>query len=113
MGNSQDSAKNHEYATVDTAPAAAGYWTNPINIHSRSPHNNKVMFSVKAPGGTAGAMTITLQSRDRADASWTDYDTWTAVDRQIIDDSSLETMWRAGVKEGGHTSGTLTFGFNW
>ena len=105
--NSQSSAGRYEYATVDTDPAAAGYWTNEINPRGKS--QNQVYFSLRG----SGSMTVTLQFICTGDASWTDYDTYTAVTRLKIEGAAAGVRWRAGVKDTDYTSGSLTFGFDW
>lgn len=110
--NSRDSAERREYATVDTDPDASGYYTNAVNIQriQRTRRDvSQVCFSVR---GT-GSMTVTLQFICSGDASWTDYDTYTAVIRLKIEGAAAGVRWRAGVKDTDYTSGSLTFGFDW
>ena len=58
-------------------------------------------------------MTVTLQFICPGDASWSDYDTYTAVTREKVEGAAAGVRWRAGVKDADWTSGTLTFGFDW
>lgn len=107
MANSQSSGEYKEYATVDTAPAAAGYWTNEIVLREKKVQH--VFFSIR---GT-GVMTITLQFKCEGDSDWTDYDTYTAVTREKLVGNAARVQWRMGVKNGDRTSGSMTFGFDW
>ena len=106
--NSQDSANRHQYATVDTDAAAAGYWTNVVHPNRKG---GVVFFSVRDVSSMS--MTVTLQFKCPTDAAWTDYDTYTAVARVKISDNAAGVFWRAGVKDADYTSGTSTFGFDW
>ena len=105
--NSTNSGGRYEYATVDTDAAAAGYWTEEVNPKRKS--QSQVYFSVR---GT-GTITITLQFICPGDATWTDYDTYTAVTRVKVEGAAAGVRWRAGVKDADYTSGSLTFGFDW
>ena len=105
--NSQSSGNRYEYATVDTDPAAAGYWTETVNLRRVS--SQQIYFSVR---GT-GSMTVTLQFICPGDAAWSDYDTYTTVTRLKVQGAAAGVRWRAGVKDADYTSGELTFGFDW
>ena len=105
--NSQSSAGRYEYATVDTDPAAAGYWTNVVNPRGKS--QNQIYFSVRG----SGSMTITLQFICTGDATWTDYGSYTTVTRVKVVGGAAGVRWRAGVKDADYSSGELTFGFDW
>jgi len=109
--NSVTSHDLHEYATVDTDPAAAGFWTNEVSIRVAKSNRraDEVYFSIR---GT-GLMTVTLQFKCFGDATWTDYNTYTTVTRLVIEGGAAGELWRAGVKDADYTSGNMTFGFDW
>lgn len=111
MANTQTNAPTYQQATIDTAPGAAGYWCVPVS--GRSKRLNKMYFSIRETGdSSAFTATVTLQFKSPGDTEWQDYDTYTAEQRQIIEDSS-STQWRIGVKSGNYTSGELTVGIDW
>jgi len=114
MANSRTSADYREQATVDTAPASGGYFTNAINPKQLNKGTtNKgarvIYFSVR---GT-GQMTVTLQFRPIGETTWTDFATFKRPVQQILEDERSGTRWRIGVKQGARVSGSLTVGFNW
>lgn len=119
MANDRIQADNWEYAIIDAAPAAGGYFTNPVSLRKDRMDKVKIFFSVRETDPDASAasvMTVTLQFKCSADAGWQDYNTadaYVAGDRKVIDDGGAGVYWRAGVKEGGYTSGSLTVGFDW
>lgn len=101
-----------EYATVDTAPGASGYYTNSVN--PRQLHKNtgasEIYFSIK---GT-GSMSVTLQFKLASDAAWNDYADYDANGVYKIPALRIPLTWRAGVKNNSnYTSGSKTFGFDW
>jgi hypothetical protein len=114
MANSRSTGSYKEYATVNTAPGASGYFTNSIN--PRQIEDKKggrdVFFSVR-DSGTAANMVITIQFKHETDSDWTDYGNTAAVQRQVLEDKGAGIFWRAGVKDGDYTDGSLTFGFDW
>ena len=67
--NSTNSGSRHEYATVDTDPVAAGYWTTVIFPFDKKIEPNSMYFSAR---GT-GVMMITVQFKAPGDTDWTDY----------------------------------------
>jgi len=108
--NSQATHNNYEYATVDTAPGASGYGTNEVKVRKKSSRQNQqVWFSIR---GT-GVMTVTLQFKCTGDSDYTDYEDYTGTERKVVDGGASGVVWRAIVKDGGHTSGSKTFGFDW
>ena len=107
--NSQDTRSTRKYATVDTDAGAAGYWTDELSIKNDTPNGDKVYFTV----ANIGSMTLTLQHKLTDAAAWTDYATYTAVTRVVIEDVAAHTIWRAGIKDADSTSGSATFGFDW
>ena len=100
MANRRLKGNTYRGAIIDTAPGAAGYFTEAVN--ARAHQVGKMYLSVC--GIFAG--TVTLQFRTTALSSWTIYDTYTDVTRDIIEDYS-DTQWRIGVSSGGFTSGAV------
>jgi hypothetical protein len=95
MANAQASSDRYETATIDTAPAAAGYWTKPVSMSAK---RTRALWFDFTNTGTA---TVTLQFKATGDTGFTDYDTddvYVAGSRYIIDDSASGTQWRAGVQ---------------
>jgi hypothetical protein len=121
MANITISGVNKEYVQVDTAPEGSGYFTNEINIRNLMKRGvGKMFFSIRetTQDPSAGSvMTIVLQFKCEGDTYWTDYSNDSTAfkigDRKIIDDQAVNIRWRAGVKSGGFTSGSLVFGFDW
>ena len=115
MANSRTSGEYKEYATVDTAPGSAGYWTNSVSLRQRQ--ITKLFFSLRDGGASAGDWdgTVTLQFKCSGDSDWTDYDTYTSTDipRKLIEGNAGHVIWRIGVKETEYTSGSLVLGFDW
>ena len=118
MANTQSSGSYYSYATVDTAPGAAGWWTKkvcPRQIDEKK-GGRDVYFSIRDLG-TAFDAVITIQFKctdgSTADTDWTDYDSTSAVQRQILDDRGAGVFWRAGIKQNDYVSGTVKFGFDW
>ena len=111
MANSNSVGDYKEYVTVDTAPGADGFWTNPIGLRDR--HISYMFFSIR---GT-GVVTVTLQFKCEGDADWTDFynggNAFNKGERNIIEGNAGNVLWRAGVKQGGLTSGSVIFGFDW
>ena len=106
MANRRTRDTTYRGASIDTAPGAAGYWTEAVKAHSH--HVGKLYMSIR--GTFVG--TVTLQFRPKGDTSWTAYDTYTEVTRQIIEDYT-ETEWRVGVASGDYTSGTIRIGIDY
>jgi hypothetical protein len=108
--NSRNSQSNFEVATVDTAPGTEGYWTRSTNASTAGTNGrDNITFFIS---GT-GSMTVTIQFNSPGSNVWTDYDTYTSTTRVRIEDGSKSVLWRAGVKNGEYSSGSLTFGFDW
>lgn len=107
MANDRSSSEYYEYGTVDTAPEADGYFTNAISLKNKKVA--QVYFSLR---GT-GTITVTLQFKCPGDAAWSDYDTYTEAGRKLIEGGAGGVQWRAGVKQGDMTDGSMTFGFDW
>ena len=118
MANSRSSGEYKEYAVVDTAPGAGGYFTNVVS--PRKDKISKLYFSIRefSEDPSAGSvMTVNLQFQCAGDGAWTDYGNggtaFVIGDRVLIEDVGPAVTWRAGVKQGGFTSGSLAFGFDW
>jgi hypothetical protein len=125
MANSQSSGNNYEYATVDTLPGSAGYFTKAIDVKQIRKLGAKLFFSIReaaaelseAPSAES-TVTVALQFKCPGDADWTNYDsldgsTFAIGNRVEIDDGASGVLWRAGVRSDEYTSGSVTFGFDW
>ena len=115
MANLRSTGPGKEYATVDTAPGADGYWTNPVSMRAKGV-GNQLFFSIRDGGGSAAwAATLTLQFKCDGDDDWTPYNTYTNTDipRQLIEGQGKGVLWRLGVKSTHLTAGVVTFGFDW
>lgn len=122
MANSRKSGEYYEYAVVDTAPGAAGYWTNIVQPRKLS--INKLFFSIRmtdkedsSAASENASATVTLQFKCVGDADWTDYyndgNDFEIGQREVIDAYAGGVSWRAGVYDKDYTSGSITFGFDW
>lgn len=119
MANSKKSGVFREYATVDTAPEPAGYWTNVVKPKDQG--IKKLYFSIREAAGsdsTASIMTVKLQFKCPDDTGWQDYldngSDWAIGTRIILEEFAAGVHWRAGVPDfSAYTSGSLTFGFDW
>ena len=111
MANAKLNGPRYKYASIDTAPAAGGYWTDSVSMSS---NNTLQLFFSRNGGGNA---TILLQYRlPHAGSAWVDYVSDVTLDdgvRCIIDDHGAGVKWRAGVDVGGYSSGTVIIGFDW
>lgn len=109
MANAQSTDDYYSYATVDTAPAAAGYWTEAVNIRQLK-NIHDIFFSIRG----SGQMNVTLQFKCPGDSTWTDYNAYnTSNIRKRIAGGAAGVQWRAGVKSGDRISGECIFGFDW
>lgn len=93
---------------VDTAPGAAGYFSDPV---SGSDHKvGKLYISF----GNIGSNTVTLQFKPASENSWRTYKEFTSSDdpRQIIEDYS-NCQYRVGIANGDYSSPiTLSIDFH-
>lgn len=109
MANSKANGKNdgvkYRNVIVDTAPAAGGYWSDPVD--AKTNRIGVMHFCIR--GTWAG--TVTLQFKRPEDTTWVDYEEYTENTREIIEDTS-DTEWRIGVANLGYTSGTITAGID-
>ena len=99
MANRRIKGNTYRGALIDTAPGTAGYYSEAVN--AREHFVGKMHLSIC---GIFSA-TVTLQFRRPELNTWTVYDTYTDVAREIIEDYS-DTEWRVGVASGGYASGT-------
>ena len=129
MANSRDSGVYKEYATVDTQPSGTnlGYWTNEVCLRDKQNAGvvkEKMYFSIRESEADSSAasdtssMTVTLQFKCDEDAGWQDYvdfagNALAVGNRLEISDFGAGVRYRAGVKDGDFTSGSITFGFDW
>ena len=128
MANSRSSGEFKEYATINTAPsgAALGYWTNevvPRDLKKRL-KIEAFYFSIReyesdsSQASDTSSMTVSLQFMCVGDLGWQDYKSLDGAslavgNRLEITDFGAGARWRAGVKDGDYTSGSITVGFDW
>jgi len=127
MANSRSSGANYEYATVDTLPGAAGYFTNEVDVRLKSKNDkvHRIFFSIReeeadlsAAPSTGSTITVNLQFKCPGDSGWTNYvpldgSSFVIGNRVAIEDIGAGVLWRAGVASDGYTDGSVTFGFDW
>ena len=110
MANSVSSKDRYTYVTIDTAPGAAGYWCESVSMAAKNA--TPLFFSRR---GT-GEGTVTIQYKCQGDSDWqdltTDIDLVNGV-RCVIDDEARGVAWRAGIKSGNYSSGTIVLGLDW
>lgn len=82
MANAKSSSEFYEYATVDTAPDADGYFTNEVRPRylRLKKKVDKIFFSIRemdtdlsAAASDASSVTVLLQFKCPGDAGWTTY----------------------------------------
>ncbi len=119
MANEKISSNWTRGVKIDTAPAAGGYWSDPVSLRKgvSSETLKSVIFSAQAEdAAVATEMTPTLQFKT-SDGDWTDFNNddtpFIVGDCKILEANAAFLQWRAGVKEGGYTSGSAIIGFNW
>ena len=128
MANSKTSgATNKAYATVDTLPGAAGYFTEEVTPRDllKSLKVHKIFFSIReavadiseAPSALS-IITVRLQFKCDGDLDWTDFvpldgSELAIGNRLTIEDMGNNIKWRAGVTDVDYTSGSVVFGFDW
>jgi len=127
MANSRSSGAFKEYATVDTAPIGLGYFTNEVCLRDKlnvGLAKGIMYFSIReeeadsSGASDTSSMTVTLQFKCEGDAGWQDYvpldgSSLAVGNRVAIADTGAAVRWRAGVKDGEFTDGSITFGFDW
>ena len=114
MANRQVNGEKYAAAIIDTAPSTGGYWTSAVAFIRTGVDIEKAIFSVRG----SGTATPILQFRDRnVDSDWTDFYNegvaFVSGDAIEITSKVIGLEWRAGVKEGGYSSGEITVGINW
>ena len=111
MANSKLNKERSAYASIDTAPGADGYWSDAVSMSNK---NAKSLFFTQSGGGVG---TVYLQYQlSHTSAAWTDYvttETFESGVRFRVDDFASGVKWRAGIKLGGYTSGTVVCGLDW
>jgi len=110
MANAKQSDNYYEYVSVDTAPSSAGYFTEEVNI--REQRKGYVFFSIRGASGS----TVVVQYKCEGDSAWTTYKEYTSGDEEnrfVIEGGGANVLWRAGIEEGGYSSGTVNLGFDW
>ena len=111
MANQQLKGPRYKYASIDTAPGAAGYWSEPVSL---SQERVTAIFFTRSG---AGVGTVHLQYKlPHTGSTWQDYyTTESLVDgaRLKVADQGAGVKWRAGVKNGNYTSGTIITGYDW
>jgi len=129
MANSKNSGVRKAYATVDTAPSGSelGYWTDEVCLRDKIKEGlakDKMFFSIRneeadsSEASDTSSITISLQFQCSGDLGWQDYvdlalSELAVGNRLEISDTGAGVKWRAGVKDGNYTSGSITFGFDW
>lgn len=116
MANSKSTGGDGFYfekASVDVDPGTNGYGCNPVPNTARRPGREpgKKRFFISSIGTDAE---VTLRWKYDSDAAWTEYETYTAVTRVTIDDTTAGVSWDAIVKDNKQgSSGTTVFGIDW
>jgi hypothetical protein len=126
MANAKFSATNYEYATVDTQPTSAGYWTNEVSPRDKFKKGaGKLFFSIREASADVSAnpsalsvITVSLQFKCKDDPGWTDYvpldsSSLAIGNRVALEDVGADVRWRAGVVDDAFTNGSVRFGFDW
>lgn len=118
MANSKENTDYSAYATIDTAPGGTGYFTDAVSM--RQNHTSRLFFSIREATdspSSASVVTVTLQFKCHGDAGWTDYyndgTDYVIGDRKEITGNAGNVQWRAGVKLGDYTSGSIVVGLDW
>ena len=123
MANTQSSTPtsvkaevNHasfEEASVDTDPGASGYGCNPVLVRDENQDTDigYKTFYISSIG--TGAI-VSLQWKRNTASTWTDFEDFTTVTRQIIQEQALGVHWRGVVKDNNQGSaGASVFGICW
>lgn len=91
-------------ATAKTI-SAADSWTDPVHIIG------DFNFSIVASTSPAFAGTVTVQ-RSSDGTNWRDVDTWVNVSSEEVGYDPMKTYYRAGIKAGEYTSGSVALTLN-
>lgn len=110
MANVVSSNVDYERVVVNTAPGAEGAFTNPVN--QRTLKVSKLFLAVQG----SGEFTPVLQFKLKGDSDFTDF-----VDGSELVPGTLKEVaadaagliWRAGIKQGGFTSGEAIISITW
>jgi len=112
-----------EYAVVDSS-VGTGFFGGEVSMADLKNRKNitKIFFSIReeAEEGSidSSEITVSLQFKCLGDERWQDFVSLDGSELAIgncleIKDSSSARIYRAGVKEGDYTSGSVIFGFDW
>jgi len=99
MANRRIKGQTFKGAIIDTAPGAAGYFSEGVQSSTHKVY--ALIMSIQ--GIFAG--TVRLQYRPIGDPGWETLETFTNNTRQIIEDYT-DCEYRIGIASGGLTSGT-------
>jgi hypothetical protein len=91
-------------ATVKTI-SAADSWTDPVHIIG------DFNLSIVASTSPAFDGTVTVQ-RSTDGTVWRDVDTWVSVSAEEVGYDPMKNFYRAGIKTGGYTAGSVTIQIN-
>jgi hypothetical protein len=98
----------YDYVVVDTAPSAAGYFTDPVQ-EGIVGEERRLTFSVSGGGGT-----VTLQYMGAGETVWQDEGDYEAGAAKRIDATSRDRQWRSICKETNWAdTGDLIYGIEW
>ena len=110
--STQLSGRHYKYASIDAAPPEAGFWSEAISV----PKSQGVLGLVFSRRGGGVATPIIQFKTAEEGADWTDYLTDEDLSngaRLRLDELGTGVQWRAGVKNGAYSSGTVIVGFDW
>lgn len=123
MANTVIDNNDKQYVVIDSTPPVGGFWTNIVAQRRSGLYKSnilKMFFSVREyedSPAVGSVITPILQFKCEGDNGWTDYNNngtaFVVGDRLLIDSNAAGVKWRAGVKEGGYTSGSMILGFDW
>ena len=118
MANTKLNGPRYKYASIDTTPAAGGYWSDAISMS----HENANQLFWSRTGAGLGSVTIQYKL-PHTGAAWTDYVSGQDLaigERFRLDDMAAGVKWRTGIKEDTSAlpltvavSGTTIVGFDW
>lgn len=91
-------------ATTKTI-SAADTWTDPVHIIG------DFNLSIVASTSPAFNGTVTVQ-RSTDNTVWRDVDTWTSISSEEVGYDPIKNFYRAGIKTGGYTAGSVTITLN-
>ena len=104
---------------IDTAPSSEGFWTDQASItpyptiRDNEGLKHLVFIVQESTTGVSSVVIPTLQFRTQ-DGVWTDYnEEFNVGDCKIVAGNAIGLLWRAGVKAGNYTSGSVALSLNW